>query len=46
MERAVPQLPADDLGTAKDFYVNKLGFVIAFEATDDGHKGLLGQPGR
>jgi len=42
MERVIPQLPADDLGIAKDFYVNKLGFQVAFEATEDGRSGLLG----
>ena len=42
MERAVPILPADDLRIAKEFYVNRLGFHIRFEATDDGKSGLLG----
>lgn len=42
MERAVPILPADDLGVAKDFYASKLGFQIVFEASDDGETGLLG----
>ena len=42
MERAIPILPADDLRVAKDFYVNRLGFGIRFEATDDGTQGLLG----
>ena len=42
MERAVPVLPADDLGVAKDFYVTKLGFGISFEASDDGKSGILG----
>jgi len=42
MERAVPILPADDLGVAKKFYVEALGFQIAFESTDDGRTGLLG----
>jgi uncharacterized glyoxalase superfamily protein PhnB len=42
MERAVPILPADDLRVAKEFYVNRLGFTIRFEATDDGKNGLLG----
>jgi catechol 2,3-dioxygenase-like lactoylglutathione lyase family enzyme len=42
VERAIPQLPADDLRIAKDFYVNKLGFTVAFEATEDGRSGLLG----
>ena len=38
---AVPQLPADDLQIAKDFYVNKLGFKVAFEVTEDGRSGIL-----
>ena len=42
MERAVPILPGGDLGVAKDFYVNELGFRVSFEATEDGKKGLLG----
>ena len=42
MERAVPVLPGDDLGVAKEFYVNRLGFRVTFEATDDGKNGLLG----
>lgn len=42
MERAVPILPVDDLAIAKAFYVDALGFSIAFEATEDGTVGLLG----
>jgi catechol 2,3-dioxygenase-like lactoylglutathione lyase family enzyme len=42
MERAVPVLPVDDLAVARAFYVEKLGFQVAFEATDDGREGLLG----
>ncbi len=42
MERAVPILPADDLRIAKEFYVDRLGFKVRFEATDDGKAGLLG----
>ncbi len=42
MERAVPILPVDDLRTAKEFYVGKLGFTVGFEVTEDGSKGLLG----
>lgn len=42
MERAVPILPGDDLGVAKEFYVNTLGFRASFEATEDGKHGLLG----
>ena len=42
MERAIPILPADDLAAAKTFYVDGLGFQVTFEASDDGHTGLLG----
>jgi len=42
MELAVPILPADDLAIAKQFYVGALGFDVTFEASDDGHTGLLG----
>jgi uncharacterized glyoxalase superfamily protein PhnB len=42
MERAVPILPADDIGAAKDFYTTKLGFEVAWEVSDDGKNGLLG----
>src|SRR5262245_62465624 len=42
MERAVPILPADDLKVAKAFYVDGLGFRVTFEATEDGHSGLIG----
>lgn len=42
MERAIPILPADDLRVARDFYVERLGFSVRFEATGDGTQGLLG----
>jgi catechol 2,3-dioxygenase-like lactoylglutathione lyase family enzyme len=42
MERAVPILPADDLAAAKAFYVDGLGFSVAFEVSKDSHNGLLG----
>jgi catechol 2,3-dioxygenase-like lactoylglutathione lyase family enzyme len=42
MERAVPILPADDLVTAKTFYVDGLGFSVTFEVSEDGRSGLLG----
>jgi len=42
MERATPILPADDLSAAKSFYVDRLGFSIRFEVSEDGKKGLLG----
>lgn len=41
MERAVPILPADDLSVAKQFYVDKLGFRVTFEA-GDGKSGIMG----
>ena len=41
MERAVPVLPADDLGVAKRFYT-ALGFTVMFEATSDGKNGIMG----
>jgi catechol 2,3-dioxygenase-like lactoylglutathione lyase family enzyme len=41
-ERAVPILPGDDLGIAKEFYVDRLGFNVRFEATDDGKNGIMG----
>jgi uncharacterized glyoxalase superfamily protein PhnB len=42
MERAIPILPVQDLAAAKEFYVGRLGFAVTFEASDDGHDGLLG----
>lgn len=42
MSIAVPNLPASDLGVAKQFYVDLLGFKVVFEATDDGHTGIIG----
>lgn len=42
MELAIPILPADDLRIAREFYVDRLGFQIRFEATEDGTTGLLG----
>jgi catechol 2,3-dioxygenase-like lactoylglutathione lyase family enzyme len=42
MERAIPIIPAEDLATAKAFYVDGLGFKVKFEASEDGHSGLLG----
>ena len=42
MERAIPVLPADDLSAAKQFYVDKLGFHVTFEASDDGKSGIMG----
>jgi len=34
-------VPADDLRVAKEFYVDRLGFKVLFEATEDGTSGLL-----
>ncbi len=42
MERAIPILPTDDLAVAKAFYVDRFGFKVTFEASEDGHSGLLG----
>lgn len=42
MERAIPILPTEDLASAKTFYVDGLGFRVIFEASEDGHAGLLG----
>jgi catechol 2,3-dioxygenase-like lactoylglutathione lyase family enzyme len=42
MDKAIPMLPAEDLATAKTFYVDGLGFHVIFEVSEDGHSGLLG----
>ena len=42
MDRAVPILPTDDLDVARRFYVDGLGFSVTFDASEDGHTGLLG----
>ncbi len=42
MERAVPVLPGDDIGVAKAFYIDGLGFQTRFEVSEDGKNGLLG----
>lgn len=42
MSIAVSNLPATDLLVAKEFYVDKLGFRVIFEASEDGHTGLVG----
>ena len=41
-ERAVPILPGDNVNTAKEFYVGKLGFEVQFEASEDGKNGIVG----
>jgi catechol 2,3-dioxygenase-like lactoylglutathione lyase family enzyme len=42
MERAVAVLPGDDLDVARKFYVDGLGFSVAWQATEDGKTGLMG----
>jgi len=42
MERAIPILPTEDLAAAKTFYVDRLGFKVTFEVSEDGHSGWLG----
>ena len=42
MERAIAILPTEDLAAAKSFYVDGLGFRVTWEATPDGHSGLIG----
>jgi catechol 2,3-dioxygenase-like lactoylglutathione lyase family enzyme len=42
MERAIPILPVDDLVVAREFYVDRLGFSVRFESSDDGRTGMLG----
>lgn len=41
-ERAVPIFPGDDLGAAKAFYVDLLGFAVEWEDTADGTTGIMG----
>ena len=41
LERAVPILPGDDLGVAKEFY-GRLGFTVLWEDTADGKHGIMG----
>src|SRR5438270_13772691 len=42
MDRAIPILPADDLRLARQFYVDKLGFHVRYDVSEDGVTGLLG----
>jgi catechol 2,3-dioxygenase-like lactoylglutathione lyase family enzyme len=42
MELAIPVLPADDLRIAREFYIERLGFGVRFESTENGIDGLLG----
>ena len=37
-----PVLPADNLSVTKAFYVERLGFRVTWEATEDGKTGLMG----
>ena len=42
-ELAVPVLPIEDLDIAKRFYVDQLGFTLAWEYRDEsGRQGMLG----
>ena len=41
MEKAIPILPTEDLAAAKTFYVDRLGFRVTSEVSEDGHSGLL-----
>lgn len=42
MNIAVSNLPADDLSVAKAFYVDKLGFNVLFDTSEDRKTGLIG----
>jgi catechol 2,3-dioxygenase-like lactoylglutathione lyase family enzyme len=42
MEKAVPVLPVDDLNRARDFYIDRLGFRVSWEWSDNGTEGLMG----
>jgi catechol 2,3-dioxygenase-like lactoylglutathione lyase family enzyme len=42
MIRVTPILPTDNLRISKAFYVDKLGFSLRFEYTEDGEQGLVG----
>lgn len=42
MERAVPNLPVDDLQVAKEFYVRRLGFSVTYEVAEDRKHGVMG----
>jgi uncharacterized glyoxalase superfamily protein PhnB len=41
-DQAVPVLPGDDLGVAKAFYVDSLGFSVRYESSEDGRAGIVG----
>ena len=44
MERAVPIIPGDDIKAMKEFYVDKLGFELVWEAPseDNDTDGMIG----
>lgn len=42
MELAIPVLPGDDIRVAREFYVDRLGFGVRWEWTEDGRNGMLG----
>lgn len=42
IERAVPVLPGDDLRVVREFYVDKLGFTVQWQASEDGRNGIMG----
>lgn len=42
MELAIPHLPGEDLGVAKSFYIDRLGFRVSFEASENGGTGIVG----
>lgn len=42
MAIAVPNLPSSNLSVGKAFYVDRLGFKIVFEASEDGVSGIMG----
>lgn len=41
-ERAIPVLPGDSVTVAREFYAEKLGFSVTWEASEDGVEGLIG----
>jgi catechol 2,3-dioxygenase-like lactoylglutathione lyase family enzyme len=42
MERAIPILPASDIQSAREFYVDKLGFTPLYDTSSGGSDGMLG----
>lgn len=41
-ERAVPILPGDSVTVAREFYADRLGFEVTWNASEDGVDGLIG----